>query len=498
MNIIIQKAKNGEDTALAENLFLHSNYAPSREAERFVENLNIPYTPSSIIITEPGLSYIAAPLKKKYPDIKLGAIRYTEDFSSFNKSFDFIINYFEIQNLENYLLSKYNEEELLSIFFLSWQPSSKAFADTDKACWTSIKNTLERAKTLLVTRQYFEKKWIINTFNFLKYIKKPVIYSKEGLSSIKKDILIIASGPSLNDSINIIKEKADSFFIICLSSAISACFKNNIIPDLCFSTDGGYWAGEHFKKINRHNIVLALPSEGYCKKYLLENNFILPLNYDDGISKILIEESGLEYLHAERNGTVTGTALKFAIQYFNSNIYLCGVDLASNKGLQHIQPNELEINNCLKDNRINTKEKRNSAAEFSGDSLKIYLEWFQSQNFNFQDKKIYRVINENRRKNTLGSIIDINSKEFSEAIKNSTIASIKKTNEFLTIQKTKIDIEKIFNNFEKECVEKNFKKLLFPLDFVSLSHNLENSDIKEKIEERYNNLIQKIRKIIYD
>ena len=53
LNILFQKAKNGEETAIADKLFLHSNYAPSKEAERFVENLSIPYTPSAIIITEP-------------------------------------------------------------------------------------------------------------------------------------------------------------------------------------------------------------------------------------------------------------------------------------------------------------------------------------------------------------------------------------------------------------------------------------------------------------
>ena len=56
MKVTIQKAKNGEDTALIDGHFLHSNYAPVKEAERFVENLTIPYSASSIIIIEPGLS----------------------------------------------------------------------------------------------------------------------------------------------------------------------------------------------------------------------------------------------------------------------------------------------------------------------------------------------------------------------------------------------------------------------------------------------------------
>ena len=34
MNITIQKAKNGEETACTEGHFLHSNYAPKKEAEQ--------------------------------------------------------------------------------------------------------------------------------------------------------------------------------------------------------------------------------------------------------------------------------------------------------------------------------------------------------------------------------------------------------------------------------------------------------------------------------
>ena len=73
MKITIQKAKNGEDTATADGHFLHSNYAPVKEAQRFVENLKLPYNPSSIIITEPGLSYITPFLRERFTEIKIGS-----------------------------------------------------------------------------------------------------------------------------------------------------------------------------------------------------------------------------------------------------------------------------------------------------------------------------------------------------------------------------------------------------------------------------------------
>ena len=158
MKVTIQKAKNGEETAIFENHFLHSNYAPVKEAERFVENLQLPYIPSIIIITEPALSYITVFLKKRFPDIKLGVIRYTSDFENYNNGFDFILNYYEHSDFAAFLENKLNEEELLQTYFIPWTPSSQAFNETDKKVWQNIKAAMERAKTLLITRQYFEKK----------------------------------------------------------------------------------------------------------------------------------------------------------------------------------------------------------------------------------------------------------------------------------------------------------------------------------------------------
>ena len=95
MEITIQKAKNGENTAIADGHFLHSNYAPVKEAQRFVENLTLPFIPKIIILLEPALSYAADFLRSSFPDIKLGVIRYQKEFEGYNSKFDCVFNYFE-------------------------------------------------------------------------------------------------------------------------------------------------------------------------------------------------------------------------------------------------------------------------------------------------------------------------------------------------------------------------------------------------------------------
>ena len=477
LKITIQKAKNGEETALVENHFLHSNYSPVKEAERFTQALVLPYAASKIIITEPGLSYILPFLKNKFPGSKIGAIRYCDSFNNYNKDFDFILNYYEHKDLETYLESIFTEEELLTTFFTPWTPSSQVFSDIDKEVWTSIKNALYRSKTLLITRQYFEKKWFLNSLIFFTNCQNITSLTEP----VNKDILIISSGPSLLPFIDYIKNNQNKFFILCLSSAITVCIKNGIKPDLCMSTDGGYWAAEHLKVLYKKQIPLAMPAEGYCKKSLLQKLNVLPLNYGDGFSNDLFTSVKLKALKAYRNGTVSGTALLFAATYFTKNIYLCGLDMACQKGFQHAQPNQLELNSSLSDNRIKSKSLRLFKSELTNDSLEIYKNWFINNPLKLSNRKVFRLVEEKDRKNSLKWIEDINLKDFTNLTKDLT--SYEK--DFFTAEQINIQKKAISDLLKRKDITESLKKQLFPLDYVQLAHEPENTEIIQKINNEW-------------
>ena len=111
--IEFKPCKNQETTAIANGFMLHSSYNPSREAERYVENLSILPYEDTIILLEPAISYCLVFLRKKYPDKKIGVIRFTDAFEEFNKGFDFVINHFDINNnLDEILFNKYAGSEV--------------------------------------------------------------------------------------------------------------------------------------------------------------------------------------------------------------------------------------------------------------------------------------------------------------------------------------------------------------------------------------------------
>lgn len=494
MEVKFQLAKNNEQTVSINNIFLHSSYNPTKEAERFVENISLPFNAKYIVIVEPALSYCLPFLRKKFPDCKIGVVRFCKEFLDFNEDFDFYLDYLNNkENFENYLLQYFGETKLLQTYIINWKNSENIFAEVFSDFNKIFSSTLKQAKTLLITRQYFEKKWLVNSVNFFRYSKNCFV---EQTSQIQKPIIILSSGPSCKKIIPTIKENRDNFFVICLSSAISACQFYELIPDLYMTTDGGYWAGQHLKKI-RKEIPLVIPIEAFCPKNILRLNTILPFIYEDSLLASFIQKNDttkLKYL--KRNGTIAGTALEFAISKNDLPLFITGIDLSCKKGFQHTQPNEIEINNSCNDNRINTKQNRLIKSEFSNESLNIYKSWFE--NYKLCSKKVYRIIEKEDRKNSLGQIQDIDNDEFLQIIKSLPSPTSSKQTQVFTHKDYNFNTQDLLEFIEQQKNTTTWQNQLFPLDLVSLSYNPTNTELKNKISERSEKLFAKIRKILND
>lgn len=489
MKITFINAKNGQTTAQYNGINLHSTYNPDMESKRFAESSNCNFAPAYILITEPALSYCIPYLKQKYPDSKFICIRYIPDFEKYNSNFDIVLNYYEhTQDFESYFFNYFGEEKLFSIFFLKWEASAKAFPEIDTFVWSCIKTNLQKAQTLLVTREFFEKKWFINSLNFFKNANNICLCSKTN-----KPVLIMASGPSLKPLLGEIASIRNHFYIICLSSAISVLKRFNIIPDLYLSTDGGYWAGQHLKSLSKNNRVpLCIPCEAFIPKSLFSINHIIPMNYGDGPSAKLFQILKTPCIKGERNGTVSGTALKLALNLSDNDIYFAGLDLSVTKSLAHTNPNEIEFNNSLKDNFISSKEKRIVGSGMNTSSLDIYKDWFCSQSFN--NRNIYRIINPEDRNNELGNIVDLSICDLLKAVKNYTNTQSENLfsySSYTNNKPTKQIIDDLFNDV-------SFLRQLFPLEFTSLSHSPDDEQIKAKIETKKNELYTKALRIIND
>ncbi len=476
-------------------MFYHSSYSPLKEAQRFVESVQLPYNPKIIFFLEPGLNYCLDFFKEKFPQSKIVCVRFFEETFEDEASWDYLLRYEENKNLSQALIDSFGEEKLLSSTLLIWKPAQSLFGGQINDFIKSYKVCLEACKTLLVTRQFFEKKWLINSCNFILNAQK-LICPKITTSL---PLVITASGPSLSGSLPIIKKNRNNLFLLCLSSSLSVLIKNDIEPDLILTTDGGYWAGQHLKYLKKHNdIPLALPVEAFVPKEILKNNKLLLLSYNDSssfISNEIIREAELPSFEALRNPTVSGTGLFLANKLTDNKVYFCGLDLAANKAFQHSQPNELEKNNCLNDFRIKTKEARQSSSRFNSSSLQIYRNWFESLNEK-DTARVCRVIPKNSQQ-ALGNIQDIDYQNFEKEI-NQSHKIQNKSIDFETLSIKPRARQKTIGHVIKMLDNEKWTRQIFPADYISMENaGFENDrqEIEKRLKDKILKLSQKIRKI---
>jgi len=480
-------SKTGDETCRYKNVLFHSMYNPVNDAERFSLSLETAFKPKCLIIFEPALSYCHTFLKNRFPNAKLCAIRVISDFSKTDSLWDKVFYFKEAAVLENEIFNALGEENLSFCLFTAWPVSAKVFQEEYGKTVGVFKALLQKSHSILATRSCFETRWILNSLNMAIFLEHPVYPVKK----TQKPVLVCCSGPSLKPLLQN-SNTAEKFFIIAVSSAILPLLENNIVPDLCVSTDGGFWAKKHVEILLKNkDIPLALSCEGQVPSKLLENSPVFPLGYQDGIETKLTESANLKTVCINRNGTVSGTALELALSLSDKSIYIAGLDLMLQTGFQHTQNNALESGNASKDCKKHTVETRMTASEFSNQkaSLKMYEDWFSSLN---TDKKIYRIID--NPKNNLGKIKDICWKDFLQTAKN--VEVLPKENIFQEEKLTK-NLEKLSKTAEQIINNDGNLIEIFPLEYLQYTQQISQefaSKHKEKLDAKIENLKQKMER----
>ncbi|WP_407427572.1 6-hydroxymethylpterin diphosphokinase MptE-like protein [Treponema sp.] len=492
--IVFEKSRNGELTCSFDGIYLHSKYSPLTEGERFARNLQADFSPFCIFIIEPALSYCASFLKKRFPDALICAVRLCSSFTEYDSQWDKVFyfdNSSDSVSFSEVLFNFLGEEKLISSLTFDWTPSKQIFQEHNSQVWQEIKKAILKARDVIGTRAYFSKRWLKNSITFASYIKNTVVLSKTN-----QPVVITASGPSLKSSIPFLKKYRNSFFLIAVSSSFMPLLENEIIPDFVMSSDGGFWAKKHlnFPSQSDCDTIFALEAESAVPKNILETKKILPLIYEDGLEKDFLEAIECPYLISKRNGTVSGTALEFALSFTDKNVFLCGFDQEPASGFQHTQPNALETDNEKNDFRLKPKETRITCSRFNSEkSLEIYRSWFIS-NSQFFEKRVFRLSDNYKYSYQLGKITEINWDKFIELSKgnDSETTSLKeKQIDFSKEKRQKIIKEKL-KNLSKT---KKFIDEVFPMESILIKRELSESkkaQMCSELEKKIQNLIESI------
>jgi hypothetical protein len=396
----LSPSKKNIHTAYAGTVLLHSAYDPIREAERYIESLEIKKDIKHFILLEPALSYIIPFLRKKNPDANVLALRCSTFFKGKeNPDAEWFCESGE--SLQSFLEHHINDSDISKIKIIEWRPSLEAYGEKYVSMLEAIRIFLKRSAANITTTKFFGLRWIKNCLKNINALNKIVTF-KTGTCSV----LVCGAGPSLEKSVALIKQfqEKEKLFIIAASSSVLALQERGIIPHLVIGSDGGNWARIHFIECERFSaynyffctaLNAALPSQ--CNEHPM-----LILSDGSDWQSLLLEKLFIPHLHFPQRGTVTAAALDLALQLTSGNIFVAGMDLSERDLLTHARPYAFDTMILLQSNRFHPyysqifkrKEQENTGA------LTIYAEWFQQYTENHKGR-IFSLGNNNAVFSTL-------------------------------------------------------------------------------------------------
>lgn len=368
---------------------LHSSYNPEREADRYVASLEVSTTPAIILLTEPGESWLASPLRRRFPKARILVIRYTaEEFCETDHLWDRVWRPGGHLHLQQFLENEILEDDLASLFCMSWKPSDTFWPVQSSESWTAIRHGIQTHSTVLITRGHFGWRWLKNIFKNAAGLQQIV-----PLPDTSLPVFLAVAGPSLSSHLPF---PEDRFYVCAVSSALESLRFHHIGIDLCISTDGGWWAEKHLEKI-LPSVPLAFPLEATVPSCILARQPVLPLSYSSSLEVALFSIIGCVPKHVFRNGTVAGTAALLALDITRSGVYAAGLDLKGDGGWCHARPYRFDSIPLSSQNRYETLTthlfEREHAAQPVHD---VYARWFSNRNMEFK-RRFFRLTPNGRK-----------------------------------------------------------------------------------------------------
>ncbi len=322
---------NIHETNSNQTISLNSEISPSKEIEKFgkkIENNKCYF----IIGSGNGtlLKYLMEMnLKSKFYIIEIfQEIDYSENFK--RELMNNNINFYHIADLNYIVISGMIRESFGMDFQIYIHPNydklSKKLIDPviDK-----IKMGISTARINKNTEQFFKYEWLTEPILNLAISKngKSLLDIKDQFHN--KPFILVASGPSLIENLNFIRENKDKAYIIASGSSLNGLLNNGISPDFVTvidASDINYTA--HFKNSEYNGPII---SSGTTNHLILKHHhgeiYFTNLEQDT-----ITSEVRPELLRVPTVPSVALYSLLLTHYLSASEVYLVGQDLALNNG----------------------------------------------------------------------------------------------------------------------------------------------------------------------
>lgn len=337
LEIIYLQTKNGKPNAKVNGYYLHSNYNPEAEAEKYINNN---YKKGYLnILFGYGLGYIANAIAKEYGNTDI--LVYDPLFSSLNiNDKDKIEGVFS--NLQDFCKRSgdYIAEFDRKVNILLSPNYDKIFDKEYKEFLDFIRHIQIEDIVNENTIRFFGDLWQENYIMNLQYVHKDqslkALYNKYDCP-----VILASGGPSLTKQLSLLKKMKDKCLIICAGSTINSLLAAGIIPDYVVTMDGGESNYLHFKNIKNYNfdLIYGLGNAWRIARDFKGNRYSFCFYGEDSIQKRIREGLGRDLPMLSTGGTVAITALEIASKISTGPIAIIGQDLAYTNNKSHAENN---------------------------------------------------------------------------------------------------------------------------------------------------------------
>ncbi len=365
---------------------IHSSYSPEKEADSFIKRLQLQKGSYVFLLLGAGAGYIEKALTYRFQESTIVKIFLCTELYNASEKKDLSWHPGSPTSLESFLSASIEDFMLPATRLIEWPPCRKAFEAEYWKVIHIIRKFFEERNASVVTTVNFGRKWLRNTIlnsrlsdTFVSDIK------------ISKPVLITAAGPSLSDSINMIKENRSAFFILALPSSLKALIHHEIKPDLAVNTDPGFWNIYNLLPISESGIPIAMPLSASANR---GSNPVLLIDQNTETDRFFIKKSGIPSVKIPENGTVAGTAVMLALTLTDMPVFIAGLDLEYEDIHEHVRPHAFEI--IFQQASIRTNPLLNilftrKAAFTSNNSTRAYRTYLQWFNSGLPSRDIYRI-----------------------------------------------------------------------------------------------------------
>ena len=225
-----------------------------------------------------------------------------------------------------FLLNSISLKDITNLEIIEWLPVKKDFTKEVEHVHSHIKIFSEKIRSNIHTFGIMGKHWLKNFIR--NYLSIDEFYN---ISSINGTVVLVVPGPSLVQSLEIIRKYRSNVCIAALSSAVFPLINADITPDLILQTDGGYWAERLLDYIDLKNTFIVKTFTSAISTPAK----IVPLLNACPLEDFLTVSIKQDIPSIPDQGTVTVTALSYLSQIATDDIYVCGLDLENNIDSAH-------------------------------------------------------------------------------------------------------------------------------------------------------------------